>query len=217
MTKRRGRGRESSANTPLARIRTERGLTLEQLSERAGMSVSVLSRLEHDGQYRMPHIEALTRALGVTIPELLGLRDGAPTMAFAEPDVQRLEPQETAQFGSAAAGQALSETQSYYRAKTGVLDRIGIRPGDIVIIDIGDEALRKVPDGAAVLANIYAGDDASAITVMRQWLAPSLLVTNSHSRALPPIDLEHVDGALMAIVAYVVQVQLTRPGPQSQT
>lgn len=56
----------------LRELRTERGLTLQQVAERASIDVSTLSRLEA-GKRRLAldHIPALASALGVSADELL--------------------------------------------------------------------------------------------------------------------------------------------------
>lgn len=61
------------ARRRLREIRTELGLTLQQVAERAHIDVSTLSRLE-SGKRRLTldHIPGLATALGVTIDELLG-------------------------------------------------------------------------------------------------------------------------------------------------
>jgi len=61
----------------LRELRTEQGLTLQQVGERAHLDVSMLSRLE-SGKRRLAvdHIAGLARALGVTTDDLLG--DVAP-------------------------------------------------------------------------------------------------------------------------------------------
>jgi transcriptional regulator with XRE-family HTH domain len=57
----------------LRELRAERGLTLQQVSERAHIDVSMLSRLE-SGKRRLAldHVAGLAAALGVTADELLG-------------------------------------------------------------------------------------------------------------------------------------------------
>ncbi len=57
----------------LRELRTERGLTLQQVAERASIDVSTLSRLE-SGKRRLAldHIPALATALGVSADRLLG-------------------------------------------------------------------------------------------------------------------------------------------------
>lgn len=72
-----------SANEPvdvrvrrrLRELRTEKGLTLQQVAERASIDVSTLSRLE-SGKRRLAldHLPALTAALGVSADDLLGDR-----------------------------------------------------------------------------------------------------------------------------------------------
>lgn len=59
----------------LRELRTERGLTLQQVAERASIDVSTLSRLEA-GRRRLAldHIPVLAAALGVSADELLGSR-----------------------------------------------------------------------------------------------------------------------------------------------
>jgi transcriptional regulator with XRE-family HTH domain len=56
----------------LRELRTERGLTLQQVAERASIDLSTLSRLE-SGKRRLAldHIPALATALGVSADELL--------------------------------------------------------------------------------------------------------------------------------------------------
>src|SRR5215212_7783855 len=57
----------------LRELRTERGLTLQQVAERANIDVSTLSRLE-SGKRRLAldHLPALATALEVSADELLG-------------------------------------------------------------------------------------------------------------------------------------------------
>lgn len=57
----------------LRELRTERGLTLQEVADAAAMDTSTLSRLE-SGKRRLAvdHLPGLARALGVTVDELLG-------------------------------------------------------------------------------------------------------------------------------------------------
>jgi quercetin dioxygenase-like cupin family protein/DNA-binding XRE family transcriptional regulator len=62
--------------------RTRAGLTLEQLAQRAELSIAHLSRLESgDRQPSVAALIALSRALGVSMSTLLGERRGAPALA----------------------------------------------------------------------------------------------------------------------------------------
>ena len=70
----------------LRELRTERGLTLQQVAERASIDLSTLSRLE-GGKRRLAldHIPALAAALGVSADELLGSRPPQDPRVRAKP------------------------------------------------------------------------------------------------------------------------------------
>ena len=58
----------------LRELRTERGLTLKQVAERAHIDVSTLSRLETGKRrFALDHVPALAAALGVSADDLLGV------------------------------------------------------------------------------------------------------------------------------------------------
>ena len=73
----------------LRQLRTEQGLTLQQVSERAFIDVSTLSRLEA-GKRRLAldHIPALAAALGVSADDLLGDRAGPDPRVQSTPHVR---------------------------------------------------------------------------------------------------------------------------------
>ena len=76
----------SSIAQSLHEERTRAGLTLEQLAQRAELSVPHLSRLESgDRQPSVAALIALSRALGVSMSTLLGERRGAPAISTYPP------------------------------------------------------------------------------------------------------------------------------------
>lgn len=66
---------EERVRRRLRELRTERGLTLQQVAERSNLDVSTLSRLE-SGKRRLAldHVPALAQALGVSSDDLLAGR-----------------------------------------------------------------------------------------------------------------------------------------------
>lgn len=72
----------------LRELRSERGLTLAQVAERAHLDISTLSRLE-SGKRRLAldHLPGLAAALGVTADELLGSAPHADPRVRGEPTV----------------------------------------------------------------------------------------------------------------------------------
>ena len=70
----------------LRELRSEQGLTLQQVAERASIDVSTLSRLEA-GKRRLAldHVPALASALGVSSDDLLGARPARDPRVRGEP------------------------------------------------------------------------------------------------------------------------------------
>src|SRR5215218_8286612 len=66
---------EGSVGGRIRRYRGDRGLSLSQLAEQAGISKGYISGLENNPQARRPSAEtlyAIAKALGVTMSDLLG-------------------------------------------------------------------------------------------------------------------------------------------------
>jgi len=91
----------------MRRFREERGMSLSQLAEKAGVSKGYLSSLENEPEARRPSAEtlyALASALGVTMADLMGrrllsasatqvpesLKEFAAELGLPEADVQML-------------------------------------------------------------------------------------------------------------------------------
>jgi transcriptional regulator with XRE-family HTH domain len=77
----------TSITESLREERARAGLTLEQLAQRADLSIAHLSRLESgDRQPSVAALISLSRALGVSMSTLLGERRGAPALSIYQPD-----------------------------------------------------------------------------------------------------------------------------------
>jgi transcriptional regulator with XRE-family HTH domain len=79
---------ETRVRRRLRELRAERGLTLQQVAERAHVDVSTLSRLEA-GKRRLAldHLPGLAAALGVTADELVGAAPAPDPRVRGEPIV----------------------------------------------------------------------------------------------------------------------------------
>ena len=70
---------EARVRARIRALRTEAGLSLEALGRRAGMSASLLSRLESGARrLSVDHLAALARALGVSVDALLDVASADP-------------------------------------------------------------------------------------------------------------------------------------------
>ena len=81
---------DARARRRLRELRAERGMTLQQVAERASIDVSTLSRLE-SGKRRLAldHIPALAAALGVSADELLASRPPLDPRVRARPRTRK--------------------------------------------------------------------------------------------------------------------------------
>jgi transcriptional regulator with XRE-family HTH domain len=76
----------------LRAIREHQGLSLEQVAERSGISISYLSRLESaERQPSVASLLALAAALGVSVGTLFGETQGSNPLKISEPDETRRE------------------------------------------------------------------------------------------------------------------------------
>jgi transcriptional regulator with XRE-family HTH domain len=78
---------ERRVRTRLRQLRTDRGLTLRQVAERAAIDLSTLSRLE-SGKRRLAldHLPRLAGALGVTVDDLVGPAKAPDPRVRGEPE-----------------------------------------------------------------------------------------------------------------------------------
>jgi transcriptional regulator with XRE-family HTH domain len=124
--------------------------------------------------------------------------DGADDYRGVAEEATPFQPEE----GSFEAHFPLKPTQSWYRIADSRLEEIGLMPGDAVVIDIGKEAMSGLAIGDVVIANLYSADGKSAETIVRQWLPPYLLTTNSRKRNLPPLNIEHDNVSLLGVIVF---------------
>ncbi|MGH3309006.1 MAG: helix-turn-helix domain-containing protein [Streptomyces sp.] len=71
----------------MARLRRMAGITQEELSHRAGVSIDVVRRLEQQRKHsaRLPTLHALAKGLGTEVTSLIGDPPGIPSNGEAEP------------------------------------------------------------------------------------------------------------------------------------
>lgn len=179
-------------------IRKAKGLTIVQLSEKAGISHPYLVRIE-GGQRRLSLAlaERLAAVLEVTVGELVGF---APGEAWATPLCQDAEHDE----GASARDVEMrprrnSNSVERWRVLSPALDRVGIAKGSFVFVDRSPEAIEKLQIGDRVLA-VVDPDGKSPIYILRQFLPPSMLVSNSSQANDVGRDIEKGDATIVGAV-----------------
>lgn len=176
---------------------------VRELREAAGMTVADLAEKVKISQPYLTRIEGLKRGLSVALaeriaaalkrktPEVLGLDGtnpvGTPFVGMNE-DAEPYVPQPNDLLADFVSKR---RNVSLYRLKTNVLDLMDLHAGDIVFLDISAEAVENVAPMQAVLAQVYdPGDLLKGHTILRQFIPPSLLITNSSGKNQVPLNLQ---------------------------
>lgn len=183
-------------------LRKERGLTVASLAEKAGISHPYLVRIEGGKRgLSVPIAERLAMALETDVQSVLGLGNAAqqPATASERGFAEDVEPYQPGPDDLLVVAPKRRQNVDPWLVKTSVLDLLGIRPGDVVLIDISGEAVEGVQPLQAVVAQFY-GPDMTATTIMRQFVPPSLLITNSSQKNEVPLNIDKDDVHIKGVV-----------------
>lgn len=160
-----------------------------------GLDKSMVSRLERgEIELKLELAKKISEVLDVTIQELLDMEefrgfaeDAAPYKSSPSDPLQRLADP--------------SRNRSLFQIKSNALDELGIHDGYVVLIDLSSEAVDKVKPMALVIAQVYSSHDLTkAVTVVRQFIPPNLLITNSKDDNRPPINMATEDAHIKGVI-----------------
>lgn len=143
-----------------------------ELAERVGTTQSQISRLE-TGERRLTEdwMRRIARALNVAPSDLIA----TATMAEFNEDIEPYRHAERPESDIALQRLGLA----FFRVTSDVVELAGIHAGRVILIDMRPAAVAAVRTGDIVVAQVYAKADLlTARTVVRQFVAPSLLTTN---------------------------------------
>jgi transcriptional regulator with XRE-family HTH domain len=181
-------------------MRIAKGMTVDQLAAETGLSQPYLSRLEKGrrGKRGIPEDTAqlIAKALESDIPTVMGYTSNSVALALAE-DASPYQPQHDDLLLDFVKKR---QNVMPYTIRTNVLDRLDIFAGDVVLLDISADAVENVEPMAAVVARIYGSETTTPVTVLRQFVPPSLLITNSTGRNMPMLDLEKDPVAIKGVI-----------------
>lgn len=158
-------------------LRTARGWSMAELGEKLTPKAtgSQVNKIEK-GATRLNerHISSLAAAFGVSEAEIVGYPTAAARVSELRDDATPYDAGPDEQFG---------EHEFPWECQTRALDEIGVLPGDVLRVDISDQALRALDDGDKVLCQLYdpvnVWDASRVRTALRQYRRPSILATNS--------------------------------------
>lgn len=154
-----------TAMNRIKELREAAGLTQEELGERCGTSGTQIWRLE-TGERKLTAewMVRIGQALGVPPAELISNAIMAELVDEVEPAVM--------EGWQAVSGAMASQGLMVYRVLGESLVQLGIKPGDLVTVRESQAAIDAVQSLDIVLVQI---EDAK---VLRQFVAPNLLITN---------------------------------------
>lgn len=184
-------------------LREARGMTLEQLAAAVRSSKTTVQALEQ-GNRALVHklVEPIAKALGVDWIELLTMpappAAAAPARGFAE-SAAAFKPAP----GHELHGIKLGPLESLFQVRDESMAAIGIHKGDLLLVDVSAKAVRGIQTGDTVIAQVYGPGLTDAVTIVREYIAPSLLITNPGTGTIEHIDLTAgaVDAAIKGVAS----------------
>jgi transcriptional regulator with XRE-family HTH domain len=177
----------------ISRHRKAAGLSQEVLGEKLGMTKFQVSRLEN-GETSLSVSTALRIAevLGVPLADLIGQKDSERS-GFAE-DLVPYQPAP----GDRLAGLA-GDSVFLYTVATDAIDLAGFPRGMIVQVNESRRHLVKPLQAVHVLYHPPSAPD-QAVRLLRLFVPPRLLITNSSVMNPPPLDTERDNATIMGVV-----------------
>ncbi len=188
---------------PQNRIREFRkrsGMTTEQLAEAAGLSQPHLSRLENNKRMLLtPVAERIAGVLGATTAQIMGLNEDEMEARGGQGFAEDIVPY-VARPGDPFS--ALATSNRYlFTVETDAVDKARVYRGDIVVIDDSQSRMDRLKPLEVVRVRYHPVEDfMTPITLLRQFVPPRLLITNSSTGNLPSIDMDEDDAHIVGIV-----------------
>lgn len=175
-------------NNRIRELRLAKGWSMRELAARLNASASTINDLEK-GTTRLNTDWMRRLAKAFEVPP-------ATFMDFSTDKLSGLSEDAAPYEGEAEVN--LQENEFPYIVKTNALDQIGILEGGIAIVSIAKDKLAKLETRDAVIVQKYEG--MSAKTLLRQFIEPSLLITNSSGENAPIINMRRDDAVIKGVV-----------------
>jgi transcriptional regulator with XRE-family HTH domain len=174
-------------------LREERGLSTYQLAALVGTTQPTIHRLE-TGKRKLT-VDWMTKiagALGVERADLI-----APTILDQNGDDVR--PHET---NDPLLQEAIHNSpRQLWKVIRPTLDYLGIKTGNVRVIDTTVKEIEALQTGDVVVIQVFdARDLTGPRTLLRQFVAPGLFITNSSKGNPPPLDAKRIDVSVLGVM-----------------
>jgi transcriptional regulator with XRE-family HTH domain len=182
------------ANSRIKQLRLERGWSLKELASELDITESHLSRVEAGKRgLQVKKLEMAARLFKVPVADLMNLGSGA-----ALPDLTPYAPPKGSFFEKAYT----SSTQKMFKVTSNCLNELGITEGDPIVVETTPLTKSDLKMGDVVVVEVGGDRGEPGALVLRQFLGPNLLVTNSSENNAAPI---HMVKARAKIIGRVLQ------------
>jgi transcriptional regulator with XRE-family HTH domain len=176
----------------ITKLRKARGWSMRDLAHRVNSSASTINDIEKGKtQITLTWMERLARAFEISVEELAGFEGG-----FVHRNVDEVVP---FQKDSRIVGQIqLRKGQELYEVKVSFVDQVRIYEGSVVVVDTLISSFGDLATGDIVLGRHQ--DDFGTRLILREFVLPSLLITNSRGTNLPSINLYNAPFDIVGLV-----------------
>lgn len=183
----------------IKQLRLKKNLTAQALGEKVGLTQGQISRIETGERgLSLAVAERIAMALGADIAEVLGIVESDESQLLLSEDAEPYKPKPEDFFEI----KATRRPNIYpWRIKSNVLDQLGMRTGDVVFVDISTDAIQTVKPMQPVIAQLFdprAPD--KSITIVRQFVPPALLITNSLKTNAMPLNLNRDNVVIKGVI-----------------
>jgi putative transcriptional regulator len=184
-------------NNRIRELREARGWSMRELAQRTNSSASTVNDLEKGRtQITMAWLERLAKAFDIPPEEIAGFSghgssfdDDVEAITDDAPEVSHIR---------------AKENQTLYRVTSSALNQVGIFPNSIIVVDTSPQLRAKLQTGDMIVGDYAEGK--MERKVMRQFIAPSLLITNSDAHNEPSINLRmqivRINGVIVSAVSH---------------
>lgn len=191
-------------NNQIKRIRQLRGLTSEALAELVGITQAHVSRIENRTRgLSLPLAEKFAMALKADVEEVIGSKAGIASPAIPKGFEDDVVPYHHGADDIAVVAPRQRQNIDEWTVRSRALSNLDLVPGMTIYVDISAASVDNVQPLAIVVAQAYVPGSMEAKTLLRQYVPPSLLITNSAEENAPVIDMNVQDAHIKGVVVEV--------------
>lgn len=174
-------------------LRDEKGLSTYELAALVGTTQPTIHRLE-TGKRKLTvdWMRRIAEALGVEPSDLI-----APTVLDQSgDDIKPHEPKDPLLIEAIS-----NSSRQFWRVLRSSLDYVGLKKGDVRVADASHTSINSLQTGDIVIVQVFDVRNMSEPrTLLRQFVAPSLFITNSSKGNPAPIDAKRIDVKVLGVL-----------------